>query len=266
MSCQAADGYHVLKASLVRPKSVCSSAAKGQRKRFLWDLLWFLSPAVRGTCALGFRQVVRGRGPPNLQQGREAAPAWTPPQGPCALSPRPPGAGPVQDAAGQHGGCVPRGPRRPVSALPVLGRGTQGASGRQVRAALQPSRDVDSGQTPQALGRKEWELRPTGASGWAGRRAAGLSARRGAGRRGGLEQQGQAAGATSASGKPGAVTRFGFRSRPLPGAGGGGRGGRGPREQPCWRKRRGFGFLGGLQAGVELDAATWALERAELWS
>ncbi|XP_059785040.1 selenocysteine lyase isoform X3 [Balaenoptera ricei] len=88
--------------------------AKGQRKRFLWDLLWFLSPAVRGTCALGFRQVVRGREPSNLQQGREAAPAWTPPQGPCALSPRPPGAGPVQDAAGQHGGCVPLGPRRPA--------------------------------------------------------------------------------------------------------------------------------------------------------
>lgn len=61
----------------------------------------------------------------------------------CCLL-RPLGAGTVQDTAGQRGGCVPFGPRGPVSALQVLGLGLHGA--------VQPGGDIGSDQTSQGQG------------------------------------------------------------------------------------------------------------------
>lgn len=61
----------------------------------------------------------------------------------CCLL-RPLGAGTLQDAAGQRGGCVPFGPGRPVSALQVLGLG--------LHRAVQPGGDIESDQTSQGQG------------------------------------------------------------------------------------------------------------------
>lgn len=119
-------------------------------------------------------------------QGRAGrAPAPSSGHAHCLL--RPPGAGAVQDAAGQRGSCVPLGPRGPVSAL--QGTAVLLALGLGLHGAVQPGGDMGRGRSrrkpPQAL---SWGQKPRPN---AGLRSARRGQQCGAGPGwAGLEQQG----------------------------------------------------------------------------